>query len=194
MWFQAEPMSIPCRRLTFAETRARNQTRPAKLHHNARSAFHAYLHAGSIGKFALSQFDFAAANHPFEFLRGRWTYLDLRDSREAFVHGGIREPVGFLIVSAQNVADRKPFELRNQFLGAGVKVVQSRVPDFVNPFDLPHQQLRIADHLERLVAVFDRIFQRRDQPLILGEIVSLVAEIFAERGYFVTGFILITTP
>ena len=38
--------------------------------------------------------------------------------------------------------------------------------------------------------MLDCIFERRDQTLIFGEIVGLVAEIFAEFGDLVPGFVL----
>ena len=93
-------------------------------------------------------------------------------------------------MSAQNVADGKPVELGDQFFGASVKILQGGVLHFVDAFDLPHQEFGVADYLECLVAVCDGILERGDQALILGKIVGLVAEVFAECGNFSSRFIL----
>ena len=93
-------------------------------------------------------------------------------------------------MSAQDVADGKPVELGNQFFCACMKIPQRQIVHFVDAFDLPNQQFRIADHFERLVAVAYGILERGDQSLILGKIVGLVAEIFAERGNSLARFIL----
>src|SRR5579863_5700231 len=82
---------------------------------------------------------------------------------------------------AQRVADRKPIQLRDQFFGAGVQVAQGGILYLIDAFDLADQQLGIADQLERLRTVLQRVFECGDQSLILGEVVGLVAEIFAER-------------
>ena len=71
-----------------------------------------------------------------------------------------------------------------------MQVFQHRVLYFVNALDLPHQQFGIADYLERFVSVLHRIFQRRDQRLVLGEVVGLVAEVLAQRRNLVAGFVL----
>ena len=70
-----------------------------------------------------------------------------------------------------------------------MQILQRRILHFVNALDLPHQQLRIADQLERLGTVLDRIFERSDQSLILGKIVGLVAEIFAQRRDLASRFV-----
>ena len=97
----------------------------------------------------------------------------------SFVHGFVRQAVGFLVVFAEGVADREPFELGDQFLGAAVEVLERGILHFVDAFDLANQQFGIADQLEGFGAVLDRVFEGRDQALILGEIVGLVAEVFA---------------
>jgi hypothetical protein len=53
---------------------------------------------------------------------------------------------------------------------------------FVDAFDLADQQLGIADQLEGLGAVLESVFEGGDQALILGEVVGLVAEVFAEMA------------
>src|ERR1700674_3048125 len=71
-----------------------------------------------------------------------------------------------------------------------MEILQRGILHFVNAFDLPYQQLGGADHLERLVAIGNCIFQRGDQSLILGTIVGLMAQVLAERGNFSSSFIL----
>src|ERR1700678_4058429 len=108
----------------------------------------------------------------------------------AFVHGFVGQAVRLLIVFAEGVADGKPIQLRDQLFGASVQVAQRGILYFVDAFDLANQQLGIADQFERLRAVLKRVFESTDQALVLGEIVGLVAEIFAESCDFASGLIL----
>ena len=94
------------------------------------------------------------------------------------------------IVFAESVADREPFQLRDQFLGAAVKILQRRVLHLVNAFDLAHQQLGIADQLQGFRTMLEGVFESCNQALILGEVVGLVAEVFAEMGDFSSRLIL----
>ncbi len=103
-------------------------------------------------------------------------------SSHAFVHSFIGQSVGIPIVFAESVADGKPFQLSDQFLGAAVEILQHRVLHFVDAFDLADQQLGIANQLQSFGAVLDGVFEGRDQALILGKIVRLVAEVFTEMG------------
>ena len=111
-------------------------------------------------------------------------------SPHAFVHCIVRQPVGFLIVLAERVPNREPIHLRNQFFRAAVQVLQHRILHLVDALDLPHQQLRVADQLQGLGPMLNRVFEGGDQPLIFREVVGLVAEVFAERGDLPSGFIL----
>ncbi len=71
-----------------------------------------------------------------------------------------------------------------------MKFLQRCVLYLVYAFDLTHQQFRVAYYFERLVSVLDRVLKRRDQALILREIIGLMTEILAERGNFPSRFIL----
>ena len=73
--------------------------------------------------------------------------FELLASSHPFVHGFVGQAVGFLIVFAESVADRKPFQLSDQFFGAAVEILKRRVLHFVDAFDLADQQLGIADQL-----------------------------------------------
>jgi len=98
--------------------------------------------------------------------------------------------VGFLIVFAHGVADRKPVQFCDQLLGARMQVLQYRIFDLVNTLNLPDQQLRIADQLQRLGPMRNRVFQSRNESLIFREVVGLVAQIFAECRDSAARFIL----
>jgi hypothetical protein len=108
----------------------------------------------------------------------------------AFVHGFVGQPVSIPVTFAESVTDREPFQLSDQFLGAAVEILERRVFHFVDAFDLADQQLGIADQLEGLGAMPKGVFKGRDQTLIFGEIVGLVAEVLAEMCDLVSGLIL----
>jgi len=61
-----------------------------------------------------------------------------------------------------------------------VEILQCRVFDFVDAFDLADEQFGIANQLEGFGAVLEGVFEGGDKALILGEIVGLVAEVLAE--------------
>ena len=71
-----------------------------------------------------------------------------------------------------------------------MQVLQRWIFDLVNTLNLTHQQLRITDQLEGLGTMLEGIFEGRDQSLILGEVVGLMAEILTEGGYFAARFVL----
>src|SRR5580692_3984581 len=72
----------------------------------------------------------------------------------ASIHSLVREPVGRLIVFAQGVANFKVLELPNQLLRLLIQLAQFRMTHLVDAFHLPHHQLGIANHLERLDPMF----------------------------------------
>jgi hypothetical protein len=61
---------------------------------------------------------------------------------------------------------------------------------FVDAFDLADQEFGVADEFEGFGAVLDGVFEGGDQALIFGEVVGLVAEVFAESGDFLSRLIL----
>ena|SRR5579864_1644707 len=71
-----------------------------------------------------------------------------------------------------------------------MQVLQRGIFNLVDTLNLTDQQLRIADQFQRLGTVLQSIFERRDQSLILGEVVRLAPEIFAERSYFAARLVL----
>ncbi len=71
-----------------------------------------------------------------------------------------------------------------------MKIFEVWIFYFVNAFDLPHQQFRVADQLQGPGATLDRIFESSDQSLIFGEIVGLVTKIFAKLSNFASRLIL----
>src|SRR5579872_1601657 len=71
-----------------------------------------------------------------------------------------------------------------------MQILQRRILHLVDALDLPHQQLRVANEFQRLRTMLDCIFQSSNQPLILREVVGLMAQVLAERGDLLSGFIL----
>ena len=157
------------------------------------SLLNSHLHPGAIRQLAVGEFDYTISYHSFEFLR-----RDGKGGRRrrpwraacAFVHSLIGQIVGFAITFAKRVIDGKPLQLRNQLFGAGMKLLQGCILHLIDAFDLAHKQLRVAYCLERFIAVFDTVLERHDQPLVLREIVGLVAQVLAECGNFAAAFIL----
>ena len=109
---------------------------------------------------------------------------------QTFIHGFVRQAVGFPVVFAQGVADGEPVQLGDQISCASMEVFQRGVLDFVNPFDLADQKFGVADHAKGFRSVLDGVLKRSDQPLVLSEVVGLVAEILAESGDLASGFVL----
>jgi hypothetical protein len=75
-----------------------------------------------------------------------------------------------------------------------VEILESGILYFVDAPDLADQQLGIADQLKGFGAVLESVFEGRDQALVLGEIVGLVAEVLAEMGDLASGLILDDYP
>src|SRR5580698_9914321 len=71
-----------------------------------------------------------------------------------------------------------------------MKVFERQILNFVDAFDLANEQFRVAYDFQRFVAMLDGVFERRDQSLILGEVVGLVAKIFAQRRDFLSSLVL----
>jgi hypothetical protein len=113
-----------------------------------------------------------------------------RHTAGAFVHGLVGQAVGFLIVFAESVADGEPVELGDQFFGAAVEILECGIFYFVDAFDLADEEFGVADEFEGFGAVLDGVFEGGDEALIFGEVVGLVAEVFAEGADFVSGLVL----
>src|SRR5579872_4860851 len=79
------------------------------------------------------------------------------------IHGIVCESVGLAVLLPEHVPDIKPVQLRDELLGAPVKINQRRIFHLILPAQLPHQQLRVADHLESFVPVIHRVLQRGQQ-------------------------------
>src|SRR6266567_7277099 len=61
-----------------------------------------------------------------------------------------------------------------------MKIAQRRLLHLVNAFDLANEELGIADHLQGFGAVFDCIFKRANEGLILGKIIGPVSQILTQ--------------
>src|SRR5256885_3987915 len=80
--------------------------------------------------------------------------------------------------------NRKPIQLGDQLFRPRMKVPQRGILNLVDALDLPHQQLRVTDQFESFMSVLNRILEGRDQSLIFGEVVSLMAKIAAQGRDF----------
>src|ERR1700733_8702476 len=69
------------------------------------------------------------------------------------VEGLVDELVGVGVLGSLHVADRPTVEVGEHALGLGMELFHVRVFHFVAAFDLPHDQLRVADQLDLLGAV-----------------------------------------
>ena len=75
-----------------------------------------------------------------------------------------------------------------------MKFLKGCVLHLVDAFDLAHQQFGVTDHLQRFVSVLNGILQRGNQALVLRKVVGLMTEVLAERGNFLSFFILNHNP
>ena len=111
-------------------------------------------------------------------------------SRPAAIHCFIGQSIRVYIVLAQGMTNLKVSEFADQLLRFFVELAQFRMLDLVDALHLSDHEFRIADHPERLDAIRIRIAQHSEKSLILGVIVGVVSEIFAEFGDLLTGRIL----
>src|SRR5439155_1701849 len=86
--------------------------------------------------------------------------------------------------------NRKPIQLGDQLFRPSMKVPQRGILNFVNALNLPHQQLRVTDQLERFVPVLDRVLEGSYQSLILGKVIRLMAQILAQRRDFPSALVV----
>src|SRR5205814_1443044 len=80
--------------------------------------------------------------------------------------------------------NRKPIQLGDQLFRPRMKIPQRGILNLVDALDLPYQQLRITDQLERFMPVLNGILKSRDQSLIFAEVISLMAKILGQGRDF----------
>ena len=149
--------------------------------------------AGALGQLAFEEMDDSTFDQAAQsFFRcvavgGRsavpgWTLIDvpIGCAAHGLVHGQIRQPVGALILLPQDVLDLEFFELGDAAFGLVVKRTQLRAIDTVLSLDLLDHQLGVGDDLEMGMAVGDREVEGGEQAGIFGEIVGLLAQVFAQ--------------
>src|SRR5205814_10467800 len=85
---------------------------------------------------------------------------------------------------AKSMSNRRPIELGVQQYRPRIKSPQRGIHNLVDDVDLPHQQLKVTDQFESFMSVLNRILEGRDQSLICGEVVSLMAKIAAQGRDF----------
>lgn len=111
--------------------------------------------------------------------------LDLRPrGASSAIHRLIGETVGILIMFTKSMSDFDVLDLSGQTLCLVVKFAQFRMADLINALHLANHKLGIADDFERRYLMRDGITKGREQPVVLGIVVGLMAEILAELGNF----------
>src|SRR5262245_46373481 len=98
----------------------------------------------------------------------------------ALVHGLAGQAVSLAVALAADVLDAKPLQAVGHHPGTAMQFDERCRAHFVLPVHLLHQQLRIADYLERGRSVLQRKLQRGKKSRILRKIVGLAAEILRE--------------
>ena len=100
----------------------------------------------------------------------------------ASVHGFIGEAIGFLIPCPQGVADFEAIETGGAAAGFLPKRAERWAGDFVGAFHLLDHQFRVGNDAQTAGAVFSSPGKDGEQPLVLGVVVGLAAQVFAEAG------------
>jgi hypothetical protein len=140
--------------------------------------------------------DNSVAHHAIEFGHHRRYTTDIRGAyRRRFlcdpaIHGQIRQAVGIPVLFAKHVLDLEVVKLVDHLHRPGMELLQRGIADFVLAVDLLHHQLGIADHLQRFEIVPEGVVEGSQQARILGVIVRLAAEEFAEFGDGAANFVL----
>jgi hypothetical protein len=98
----------------------------------------------------------------------------------AGIQRAIRKAVCFAILLAWDVLDRKMFKHTDHFESTLVKGSEVAAFDFVGTKNLPDEQFGIALHTDAALLAADTILQRREQRLILSEVVGGSAQILCE--------------
>src|SRR2546429_5711789 len=142
---------------------------------------HMYAHAFRQG--AIQNFHHTVCDNSLVFLRRPARWLPLY-APHALVQGGVCQAVGLAVVLAKSMFNRKPIQLGDQLFRPRMKIPQRGILNLVDALDLPHQQLRVTDQFESFMSVLNRILEGRDQSLIFGEVVSLMAKIAAQGRDF----------
>ncbi len=106
------------------------------------------------------------------------------------IHSLVRQAVGGFVLLAHRVADFEVLQTPHELLRFVVQLAQIGIADLVDPFHLANHELGIADHFKRFDVVFGGVAEGGQKALILGIVVSAMAEIFAEFGDGMAGGIL----
>src|SRR2546423_8274387 len=111
-------------------------------------------------------------------------------SRTPSIHRFIRQAIRIHIVLAEGVTNLKVFQLASQLLGFFVQFAQFGMLYFVDALHLANHEFGIADDLERLDALRNRITQHSKKSLVLGIVIGVVPEILTEFGNLFAGGLL----
>ena len=105
-----------------------------------------------------------------------------RAAASTAVHGGVREAVGPLVFTAEDVLDAEGIELCDAALCLVVERAQIGAGDLVAALDLLDEQLGVADDAQAAMAGVEGPLQRAQQRRIFGDIIGGFAQEFAEFG------------
>ena len=103
------------------------------------------------------------------------------DATLGIIHGLIRQPVGFAVVLAIHMPNRKGFQAGYHCLGFVVQRPQVGAADFVLSGNLPGHEFRIRQHAQTGIAMAERIIQGRQQSLVFGKVVRGSPNEFRKR-------------
>jgi hypothetical protein len=85
--------------------------------------------------------------------------------------------IGFVILFARHMLNRKRFQARNQLLRPPLEGFQSRTLYLVDALDLARQQLGIRLHLNPPVMVPESAFEGRKKSLVFRNVIGGLTEI-----------------
>src|SRR5882762_8190861 len=116
----------------------------------------------------------------FGFRSGRFAFFcpgRAGDNALGGIQRFIRKRIGFPVLLAINMIDAEQFEPLRHFLRAFKERLQICALHFILPAHLLHQEFGIALDSQRTNFVRLRIIQRRNEPVILGDIVAHAPDI-----------------
>src|SRR4051812_7832749 len=88
----------------------------------------------------------------------------------------VDQPIGVTVLGPADVADRPRIEIPKGTLYLFVQSLHPDILDLVAPFDLPHDELRVADQLQLLGAMGFRQLDPAQQRSVLGDVVGRLAD------------------
>jgi hypothetical protein len=94
------------------------------------------------------------------------------------LQGLVGEPIGFAILFARHLLNRKRFQARDHLPRPLVQGLQSRTFHLVGALDLARQQLGIRLHVNPPETIPESVIEGREKSLIFSHIIGGFTEIF----------------